>query len=114
MLFLLFLFSLAPYGAAVYFMPQSALLTGIYGVLMSLVTFCIWGTDKALAKLQRRRVPENFLFALGFCGGTPGAFAGMMIFRHKSAKNYFRYYLSAEVLFHGLAVGALYFLPRYL
>lgn len=58
-------------------------------VLINLVTFALFGIDKALARGQRRRVPEARLLGLALLGGTPGAYAGRAVFRHKTRKQPF-------------------------
>ena len=53
---------------------------------LSLVTFGIYGHDKAQAQNNGPRVPEVVLHLLGLLGGTPGAFIGMRMFHHKTSK----------------------------
>lgn len=49
------------------------------------VLLCIlMGTDKLLAKLQKRRISERTLFLLAFLGGALGGTLGMYSFRHKT------------------------------
>ena len=57
--------------------------------LLNLVTFALFGLDKALARARRRRVPEGRLLGLALLGGTPGAYAGRALFRHKTRKQPF-------------------------
>jgi len=59
-------------------------------VAVSAVTFLIFGYDKAVSRLTWTRVPERTLLWLVFSGGTPGALAGMSLFRHKTIKASFR------------------------
>ena len=56
----------------------------------TVVTFCAFGYDKAIAGSDRTRVPEIVLLALIFSGGTLGALAGRVVFRHKTRKQPFR------------------------
>ena len=51
----------------------------------SVITFGFYGLDKGLAKTQRAkaRVPELILNLLTVAGGTPGAWLGRTVFRHK-------------------------------
>jgi uncharacterized membrane protein YsdA (DUF1294 family) len=53
------------------------------------LTFAAFGFDKAAARAGRRRVPEAQLLLFAFLGGTPGAFAGRALFRHKTRKQPF-------------------------
>ncbi len=57
---------------------------------LSLVTFGIYGYDKAQAQGGGSRVPEVVLHLLGLLGGTPGAFIGMRMFHHKTSKQSFQ------------------------
>ena len=57
---------------------------------LSLVTFGIYGYDKAQAQGGGPRVPEAVLHLLGLLGGTPGAFVAMRMFHHKTSKQSFQ------------------------
>ena len=57
---------------------------------LSLVTFGIYGYDKAQAQSGGPRVPEVVLHLLGLLGGTPGAFIAMRMFHHKTSKQSFQ------------------------
>ena len=48
--------------------------------------FGIYAWDKHRAKHEKRRVPEAVLLGLALIGGTIGAAAAMMAFRHKTRK----------------------------
>jgi uncharacterized membrane protein YsdA (DUF1294 family) len=61
----------------------------VYCVL-SIVTFAVYGLDKAAAKNGRRRTPENTLHLLSLAGGWPGALVAQRLFRHKNRKRSFR------------------------
>lgn len=65
------------------------LLAGWLGVT-SFVTFLLFGYDKWLAGRRGGRVAESTLWLASALGGWPGGLAGMMIFRHKSAKGSFQ------------------------
>lgn len=56
----------------------------IYLVLINLAEFLLMGIDKALARKDRRRVPESTLFLLCLLGGSIGGIAGMWLCRHKT------------------------------
>ena len=75
-------------------------------LLLNLLTFALFGLDKALARAQRRRIPEGRLLGLALIGGTPGAYAGRALFRHKTRKQPFVSQLHATALFQLVAVGA--------
>lgn len=48
--------------------------------------FITYGYDKRIAGSGRMRVPEAVLLGLALAGGTLGAYAGMRLFHHKTAK----------------------------
>lgn len=56
---------------------------------VNLVTFAVYGIDKAKAKRGAWRVPERTLFLLPLLGGSLGALLGMKVFRHKTKHWYF-------------------------
>lgn len=57
--------------------------------VISLITFCLYGTDKRRAKDGRWRIPERVLLLLSFFGGAFGGTLGMVLFRHKTKKTAF-------------------------
>ena len=56
---------------------------------INLVTFAVYGIDKAKAKRGTWRVPEKTLFLLPLLGGSLGALLGMRVFHHKTKHWYF-------------------------
>jgi uncharacterized membrane protein YsdA (DUF1294 family) len=50
------------------------------------VTFGLYGYDKAQAKIGGGRVPEIVLHILTLAGGVVGAWIGRFVFRHKTRK----------------------------
>lgn len=62
----------------------------IYLVIISLITFVLYGVDKYKAVHHRWRIPEATL--IGFCaaGGAAGGLVGMLLFHHKTRKWKFR------------------------
>lgn len=56
----------------------------IYFILITAVTFAIFGIDKLKAKKSWWRIPESTLFILAIIGGSIGALLGMHIFHHKT------------------------------
>lgn len=55
-----------------------------YLLVVNLITFAVYGIDKAKAKLDGWRIPEKTLLLLALVGGSLGAYAAMRIFRHKT------------------------------
>ena len=70
-------------------MADSLRLLLIWFGVVSLLTLLLFGWDKLMAKLDRRRVPESTLWAAAILGGGVGAFLGMKLFRHKTRKGFF-------------------------
>jgi uncharacterized membrane protein YsdA (DUF1294 family) len=64
---------------------------------LNLTTFGAYGADKIQAKRGSWRVPEKTLLWLAFLGGSPGAWAAMTLFRHKTIKTRFRFAFWAVV-----------------
>jgi uncharacterized membrane protein YsdA (DUF1294 family) len=75
-----------------------ALLLAVYFVL-NMFAFTIYGFDKGKAALSKWRISEKTLLLLAFFGPF-GAYAGMMVFRHKTKKKPFTWFVPAMVLLH--------------
>lgn len=56
---------------------------------MNAVAFAAFGIDKSLAEAGQRRISEARLLSFALIGGTPGAYAGRALFRHKTRKQPF-------------------------
>jgi uncharacterized membrane protein YsdA (DUF1294 family) len=95
--FLLALILSAALGAVLWFsIPLHPL--WIYLTTITLMTFAFYGIDKHRAVRQKRRVPELVLHLLALAGGTIGAFAGQIVFHHKTKK------LKFQVVFYAIVV----------
>ena len=57
-----------------------------YLLAINIVTFAMFCYDKNAAQREKERVPELVLQLLMAMGGSPGAFFGMKLVRHKSFK----------------------------
>lgn len=68
----------------------------VWVLLMSLITFVVYGIDKHCSKHDKWRIKENTLLLLGLIGGAFGAFLGMKIFHHKTLKKQFRLFVPLE------------------
>ena len=55
-------------------------------ILVNVLAFHAFWTDKNAARLGNRRTPESTLLGLAFLGGSLGAIAGQQLFRHKTRK----------------------------
>ena len=61
----------------------------VYLIVISVISFIMYASDKSRAKKGKRRIPEKHLLLAGFLGGAAGALAAMEIFRHKTKHTYF-------------------------
>ncbi len=58
-------------------------------LVLSILTFLLFGFDKNAARMNQWRIPEKVLLGLSILGGAVGGLLGMQVFRHKTRKNYF-------------------------
>lgn len=72
-------------------MPKPLRLLLIWMGALNALAFALYGWDKALAQLHRRRIPEVALLCCALLGGSAGALLAMALFRHKIRKPPFRY-----------------------
>lgn len=82
-------------------MNRSVQLLLIWFGVMSILALFLFGWDKALARLRRRRVPEAALLGCAALGGSAGALAGMLLFHHKTRKLAFRRWIPLALCAHG-------------
>ena len=86
-------------------MSTPAVWATAYVLLMSLTDFLLMGADKRRSRRQgARRVPERTFFLLALLGGSPGALAGMYLFRHKTRHWYFVLGMPAILILQAAAV----------
>ena len=85
----------------------------LYLLAVNLAAFLVFGWDKLMAKLEKRRIPERTLFLLAGVGGSVGAWLGMQIFRHKTKHTSFVVGIPAILVAQMAAIAAVwYFLVR--
>lgn len=78
-------------------------------VILSCLTFLVWGLDKRRAVREQSRIAEKHLHLLSLAGGWPGALIAQRVFRHKTIKPAFRAVLWLIVTLHvTLSVYAAY------
>ena len=63
----------------------------VYLVVITVVTFLVYGIDKWRAIHGRWRISEATLLLLAILGGSIGALLGMQIWRHKTHHKKFKY-----------------------
>jgi|GEM_PF-1014447 len=68
-------------------------------LIFNLITFFVFGYDKYLARTNRRRVSEKMLLNLALFGGSIGAVFAQKIFRHKSKKYRYTFWIILTVQF---------------
>ena len=81
-------------------MRETVRLLLIWLGVTSALAFALFGWDKLMAKLHRRRIPEAALLGCAFMGGSAGAALGMALFRHKIRKPLFRCFVPLCLLAH--------------
>jgi uncharacterized membrane protein YsdA (DUF1294 family)/cold shock CspA family protein len=62
----------------------------LWVLALSITAFFVYGFDKSQAQRGGLRVPEAILHILSLLGGSPGAFAAMRVFHHKTSKRSFQ------------------------
>jgi uncharacterized membrane protein YsdA (DUF1294 family) len=72
----------------------------IWLAIASVLTFLLYGFDKAQSKKRGWRVPEVILHVLALSGGFPGGWAGRSVFRHKTQKGFFVFVLVVSTAIH--------------
>ena len=77
-----------------------------YVVAINFAAFAAFGIDKMLAQAGKRRISESRLLGLAFLGGSPEAYAGRSMFRHKTRKQPFSGELHAIALLQLVALAA--------
>jgi len=70
-------------------------------------TLLAFRVDKDRARTGQRRLPEALLLRLALLGGTPGAYAGRRLFRHKTRKQGFTSRLHGIAALQLVALAAL-------
>ena len=68
-----------------------------YLAAINFTTWVVYGLDKGRAKSGKWRILERTLLLLALVGGSLGALAGMIMFRHKTRKP--KFYISVPVMF---------------
>ena len=72
----------------------------IWLAVASVITFFLYGFDKARSKNGGWRVPEVVLHGFALAGGFLGGWAGRSMFRHKTKKGLFVFVLAVSTAIH--------------
>ncbi|HYF00159.1 MAG TPA: DUF1294 domain-containing protein [Planctomycetota bacterium] len=75
---------------------------------LNAATLVLYAYDKAASRRSWRRVPERTLHLLALAGGSPAAFVGQQLFRHKTAKPRFQAVFWIIVITQLAALGLWY------
>ncbi len=70
----------------------------LYLAVINIITFAVYGIDKALAKARKFRISEATLLLFAFIFGSVGALLGMFIFHHKTKKKKFLIFVPLMLL----------------
>ena len=70
---------------------------GAYLLLISIVAFFMYLSDKQKAKKGKWRIPEKVLLLTSFLGGAFGSYPAMLIFRHKTTREHW-YFTFVNIL----------------
>ena len=61
-----------------------------FNIVISTFSFLLFGFDKRSATRGGYRISEFVLLLLSFLGGSVGSLLGMLVFRHKISKTFFK------------------------
>ncbi|TGN40318.1 DUF1294 domain-containing protein [Marinobacter confluentis] len=92
-----------------HYLPISVL--AAYGGV-SVVSFVMYGMDKAAAQRGGQRTAENTLHLFEVCCGWPGALMAQQVFRHKTRKGSYQFVFWLAVLANLGALGWLMIAPE--
>ena len=83
----------------------------VFYAIMTVITFILYGADKAKARKGKWRIPEKTLLLFSACFGGLGAFLGMKIFRHKTKHTSFKVLVPVFMIIQFILIAAgMYFL----
>jgi len=74
-------------------------------ITINLLAFLLYSYDKAVAKWEKRRLPENSLLLVSLLGGSLGAMIAMFLLHHKIARPKFRYGVFCMFVLHLLLLA---------
>lgn len=100
LLVLALLCALPVYGVLTLWLSGGSWWPAVAYLMMSAITFGLYGYDKRQARSAGQRTPENVLHATELLGGWPGALVAQQAFRHKTRKLSYQMAFWLIVLLH--------------
>jgi len=88
--------------------PYQYILLAVIAI-WNIVTFALYGIDKAKAKARAWRISEATLITVAFLMGAIGALLGMNVFRHKTNHIKFKLLVPLALIFN-IGVTVIYIL----
>lgn len=76
----------------------------LYVIIINIISFVIFYSDKQKAIKHRWRIPESTLIILALIGGSIGAYTAMKIFHHKTKHPKFYILVPVFVVLHLLII----------
>ena len=83
----------------------------LYLLIINAIAFMLMLVDKIKARKNKWRIRESTLILSAVLGGSPGALAGMYLFRHKTL--HLKFTIGIPVIL-GLQIAAVLFVALYL
>lgn len=83
-------------------------------VIMSIISFSLYGVDKKKAIKGKERIKEKTLLFYTIFNGSIGAFFARFVFRHKTEKKYFSLTIFAGLFIQVLGLAILYYLAFFM
>ena len=78
-----------------------------YLIVINIAAWIMYGLDKWKAKSGARRISERALLLVALAGGSVGALAGMILFRHKTRKAKFVVGVPVMLVIHCVIVAVI-------
>lgn len=69
-------------------------------LIINIIGFVMFYYDKMMAVKHRRRIPESRLLLVAALGGSFGSMISMFVFRHKTRKTKFMFFVPLFCLFY--------------
>jgi uncharacterized membrane protein YsdA (DUF1294 family) len=88
-----------------FMMQEIALWVLVSYLILSLLTFVLYGIDKRNAIKELWRISEKTLQVFALLGGWPGALLAQQAFRHKTQKRSFIFVLWLAIFINVVALG---------